>query len=166
MRRLAAPALLAAALLLSVGAGPAPAPQAPDSALVIDGDARHELRLTAADLQSLPRVEQRVSFEGEHGQTTATYAGVRLWTLLEQSGVLEAAKPRDHVAKVLIVTGRDGYTAALALAELDPAFEGKPVLIAYAADGRPLAGGGLRLVVPGDRRGGRSVRDVVRIAVR
>ncbi len=163
MRRLAAPALLAAALLL--GAGPLSTPQAADSALVIDGEVGHALHLTAADLRRLPQTEERVSFEGERGRTTATFAGVRLWTLLEQAGGL-AAKPRDRVAKVLMATGADGYTAAVALAELDPAFEGKPVLIAYSADGHPPADGGLRLVVPGDQRGGRSVRDVVRIVVR
>jgi Oxidoreductase molybdopterin binding domain len=158
MRRLTAPSLLAAALLL--GAGPAP-----DSGLLIEAGPQHELRITPADLGRFPRVEERVSFEGEHGRTTATYAGVKLWTLLEQAGGL-ATMPRDRAGKVLIATGRDGYTAALALGELDPTFEGKEVLIAAMADGRPMADGGLRLVVPGDQRGGRSVRDVVRIEVR
>ena len=55
---------------------------------------------------------------------------------------------------------------ATPLAELDPEFEGKEVLIANTADGRPMADGGLRLVVPGDQRGGRSVHDLVRIVVR
>jgi DMSO/TMAO reductase YedYZ molybdopterin-dependent catalytic subunit len=155
-------------LLFSAGAGPPPpAPsQAPGPALAIDGDVVHALRVTADDLRRLPAMEQRVSFEGEHGQTTATYTGVRLWTLLEQAEVVGASKPRDRVGRVLIATGRDGYTAALALAEIDPAFEHKPVLIAYAANGQPMADGALRLLVPGDRRGGRSVRDLVRIAVR
>ncbi len=161
MRRLSAAALLAAGLLL--GAGP-PAPQAGDSALLIEAGPQHELRVTAADLGRFPQDEQRVSFEGEHGQTTATYAGVRLWTLLEQAGGL-AALPRDRASKMLIAIGRDGYTAALALGELDPAFEGKPVLIATAADGHPMAGG-VRLVIPGDQRGGRDVRNVVRIVMR
>ena len=167
MRRLAGSALLAAVLLLSAGAGPprAPAP-APDSALVIEGEVPHAVHLAEADLRHFPRTEERVSFEGEHGQTTATYTGVRLWTLLEQAEVVGASKPRDRVGRVLIATGRDGYTAALALAEIDPAFENKPVLIAYAANGQPMADGALRLLVPGDRRGGRSVRDLVRIAVR
>jgi hypothetical protein len=52
--------------------------------------------------------------------------------------------------------------AVLALAEIDPEFEGKQVLLAFRRDGQPMPGE-LRLVVPGDRRGGRSARDVVRI---
>jgi len=154
VRRLAAPALLAAALLL--GAGPAL-----DTGLLIESDPQHALRVTAAELGRFPQVEERVSFEGEHGRTTATYSGVRLWTLLERAGGL-AGMPRERVAQVLFATGRDGYTAALALAEVDPAFEGKAVLIAATADGHSMADSGLRLVVPGDQRGGRSVRDVVR----
>lgn len=61
------------------------------------------------------------------------------------------------------MTGRDGYTAVLALAEVDPEFEGKQVLLAYRRDGQPMDGHALRLVVPGDHHGGHSVRDVVRI---
>jgi hypothetical protein len=61
------------------------------------------------------------------------------------------------------VTGRDGYVAVLALAEIDPEFEGKQVLLAYRRNNQPFSNNELRLVVPGDRRGGRSVHDVVRI---
>ena len=56
--------------------------------------------------------------------------------------------------------------AVLTLAEIDPEFEGKRVILAYWRDGQPLPGGELRLVVPGDHRGGRSVREVVKIELR
>ncbi|MDQ2804077.1 MAG: molybdopterin-dependent oxidoreductase [Pseudomonadota bacterium] len=164
MRRLARRAALAGLLVLVVAAAPAPVPNA--SELVIAGHVRHGMRLDMAELRHLPPVEERVSFRGEQGEQTATFQGVRLWTLLDQAGAFDPAKPRSRVAATLTATGRDGYTVALALAEIDPAFEGKAVLIAYAADGHAPAGGGFRLVVPGDQRGGRSVRDVVRIEVR
>jgi hypothetical protein len=73
VRCLAAPALLAAALLL--GAGP---PPAPDTGLLIEAGPQHELRVTAADLGRFSQAKERVSFEGEHGRTTAMYSGVRL----------------------------------------------------------------------------------------
>ena len=38
------------------------------------------------------------------------------------------------------VTGADGYVVALAVGELDPEFEGKSVLVAYARDGKPTPG--------------------------
>ena len=64
------------------------------------------------------------------------------------------------------MTGRDGYSVALSLGELDPDFEGKAVILAYSKDGNRLsAQDGIRLIVPNDRHGGRAVRDVVAIAV-
>ena len=53
---------------------------------------------------------------------------------------------------------------ALAIGELDPHLEGKRVLAAYARNDKPLPS--LRLVVPADARGGRSVRDLVAAEVR
>ena len=81
------------------------------------------------------------------------------------SAEMSSSDRRARLRRTIWVTGRDGYTAALALAEIDPEFEGKQVLLAYRRDGKPIDGNTLRLVVPGDRHGGRSVRDVVRIEV-
>jgi hypothetical protein len=38
-------------------------------------------------------------------------------------------------------------------------------MVAYARDGKPLAGDRMRLVMPGDLRGGRDVSDLVAIEV-
>jgi hypothetical protein len=43
--------------------------------------------------------------------------------------------------------------------------EGKQVTLAERMDGKPLDPAHFRVVVPGDKRSARSVRDVVRIAV-
>jgi hypothetical protein len=53
----------------------------------------------------------------------------------------------------------------VALAELAPQFAGRPIQLADHLNGAPIPDQGLRLIVPGDRLGGRSVRDVVRIDV-
>ncbi|WP_419730574.1 hypothetical protein [Lichenicola sp.] len=53
---------------------------------------------------------------------------------------------------------------APSVAELDPGFAEKQVLIAYRQAGRSL--GGLELVVPGDRKPGREVHNLVAIEVR
>ena len=62
------------------------------------------------------------------------------------------------------MTGQDGYSVTLAMGEIDPEFENKPVLLALDRDGAalPLP----RLALPGDKRAGRSVRDVATITVR
>jgi hypothetical protein len=54
----------------------------------------------------------------------------------------------------------------LAIGELDPHYEGKSVILAYAGGDPPASAAQLRLVVPGDVHGGRSVRDVAAIEVR
>ena len=65
----------------------------------------------------------------------------------------------------IVVTRRDGSTAALAVAEIAPDFEGNEVLLASRWDGQPIDGHSLRLVVPGDHHGGCSVGDVVRVVL-
>ena len=60
---------------------------------------------------------------------------------------------------------RDGYHAVLAVGEIAPEFEAKQVILSERMDGKPLDADHLRVVVPLDKRGSRSVRDVVRIEV-
>lgn len=114
-------------------------------------------------VEQLPATESTIAFQTSHGPQKATYTGATLWSVLQKSASLNS-DPRQRLHQVVIVTGNDGYTAALALAEIDPDFEGKPVLLAYKRDDKPL--NDLRLVVPGDKFGGRSVQNVVRIEIR
>ena len=110
----------------------------------------------------MPEAEQEVAYDSGRGPVRARFLEVPLWSVLQAAGVLDG---RQRIRRVLKVTGRDGHVAALALAEIDPDFVAKPVLLAGRIDGRPLPGSELRLALPGDRRGGRNVRDVVRIAL-
>ena len=101
-----------------------------------------------------------VAFGTEHGARQAMFEGPLLWTVLEHEGAIDPAKPREQVRLAVLVQGHDGYAATLALGEISPAFEGKQVILADKQDGQALPSGHYRLVVPGDRMGGRSVRDV------
>ena len=84
--------------------------------------------------------------------------------MLSNAGIVDQGGKSAHLHHTIIVTGRDGYAVALALGEIDPKFENKSVILAYAKDGQPLDPSmGIRLIVPGDQHGGRSVRDVVKI---
>jgi hypothetical protein len=40
------------------------------------------------------------------------------------------------------------------------------VILAYDRDGKPFDAGGFRLIVPGDKHGGRNVQNVVQIEVK
>jgi hypothetical protein len=68
----------------------------------------------------------------------------------------------------VMVTGADGYQVALGWGELDPDFGAAPILLAYSSGGQPMGDkqGMARLVVPGDKRGGRYVSTVKSIELR
>ena len=53
-------------------------------------------------------------------------------------------------------TAPDGFVVAVAMAEVAPGYSSKQVLLAYEQDGEAIRAG-VRLVVPGDDLGGRSV---------
>jgi DMSO/TMAO reductase YedYZ molybdopterin-dependent catalytic subunit len=137
------------------------------SGVSVDGLVRHALRLSADDLRKLPPTRLDVSFVTGHGEEKASYTGVLLWTLLDRAGGLGDTGKRDDLRHTMIITGRDGYVIAMSLGEIDPDFGDKSVILAYARDEQPMgARDGLRLIVPGDKHGGRNVRDVVRIEIK
>ena len=118
-----------------------------------------------AALRKLPSQHVRVSFQGERGVTQANFTGVLLWALLDEAGGLADDEKYAELRHVIKVTGRDGYVVVLSTGEIAPEFGGKDVLIAYQRNDEPAGQSSLRLVMPGDKRGGRNVRDVVTIDV-
>ncbi len=120
---------------------------------------------SAAKIAQLPSIKVSVSIGTMHGTFRGSFEGPLLWTILQDAGVVDPKKPRKQVGEAVLVTGRDGYTAVFGAGEIAPEFEGKLIVLADRVDGKPLGPDHLRIVVPGDRRGGRSVRDVIRIAV-
>jgi ABC-type molybdate transport system substrate-binding protein len=116
-------------------------------------------------IAELPRLTQRVGFVTGRGEQQNEWTGPLLWDVLVDSGAVDPAKPTDQVHLAVRVTGADGYVAVIAVAEIAPQFAGRPIQIADHVNGAPLPGQALRLIVPGDRRGGRSVRDLVRVDI-
>ncbi len=176
----ARPARTAATLALAVLlAAPAARAQAPDAAhmdmapagpaansttLAITGRVAHPSTLDIAALQAMPAVSVALDTTTENGVRHATYRGVLVWTLLDAASPLDEPGRKTFLQHTILARGQDGYAVALAMGEMDPKFEGKQVLVAYAEDDHPLPS--LRLVVPGDHRGGRSVHDLAGIEVR
>jgi DMSO/TMAO reductase YedYZ molybdopterin-dependent catalytic subunit len=136
-------------------------------AVAVEGAVQNPLHLTAQDIEGMPAEHVSASYVTGHGQEKGDYEGVLLWTLLDRAQLTQEPRRRDHLRATVTVTGRDGYAVILSMGELDPDFEGKSVILAYRRDDQPLpAAEGLRLVVPGDKHGGRYVRDVVRIEIK
>jgi DMSO/TMAO reductase YedYZ molybdopterin-dependent catalytic subunit len=123
------------------------------------------VNLSLRELAQLPTTQVQTNFLTDDGPHSASFEGPLLWTVLQKAGVVDPAKHRDHVSQTIMILGRDGYHAVLALAEIAPEFEAKQVILAERMDRKPLDAEHLRVVVPLDKRGGRSVRDVTRIEV-
>ncbi len=153
--------LTIAFMVLGIAFSP-PALCAEPDGLVVGTATGAKVTLTAAELAELPVT--RVTFATDHGQRQAAFEGPLLWTVLEHAAALDP-KPRVLVRQTVLITGSDGYTAVLALGELSPEFEGKQVILAEREDDKPLGPAHLRVIVPGDTRGGRSVHDVVSLTV-
>lgn len=78
---------------------------------------------------------------------------------------VDPAKAGEPIRSIVRVTAEDGYVAAFSLAEMAPQFANRPIQLAQQMNGAALPGQALRLVVPGESRAARSVRDVVRIDI-
>jgi hypothetical protein len=67
-----------------------------------------------------------------------------------------------RLAETLLVEAADGYRVVFALAEIDPDFATREILLADKRDGKPLdeKQGPWRIVAPGDKRPARWIRQV------
>lgn len=132
--------------------------------LSLDQDAP-KVVLTRESLAALPQIERDVSFETSKGPSSGHYKGVLFWDVLEANRAFDGLEHNAELKKTFVVTGRDGYQIAFSVGEIHPDFGDTPMMVATEVDGQPFADG-LRLVVPGDRRGARNVREIVAIDLR
>jgi hypothetical protein len=120
-----------------------------------------QLTVQQADLQALPR--KRVSVTDDRG-ARVTYEGVPVVELLQRGGVPLGKRLRGAQMKFyVIVDAADGYQVVFALPEFDPGFTDRVILLADKRDGHPLLApeGPFRIVVPGEKRHARWVREVI-----
>jgi len=158
MRRSIAAGLLAAALFAGAAFGQTPAK--------VTGAVTMPLVVDETLLKSLPQVIVSVSFQTANGIEQGTYTGASLWDVLQKAGLVNAPGKNTVLRHSLLVTGDDGYAVTLAIGEIAPDYEAKHVILAYDGGKPPATYGDLRLVVPGDAHGGRSVKDVTAIEVK
>jgi Oxidoreductase molybdopterin binding domain len=134
--------------------------------LVLDGKVKRAQRWSADALRRLPAERVEVSFQTARGIETSSYTGVLLWTLLGEAGGIDDPAKGAELRHIINITGRDGYLVVISTSEIAPDFGDKAAMIAYERDGEALGEKGLRVVMPGDKHGGRYVRDVVEIEVK
>lgn len=115
--------------------------------------------IPAAEFAALPH--QDVSAFDAHEKQEHTYSGVPAQELLEKAGVVfgEALRGKG-LRQVVIARTRDHYAIVYALAEFDPAFNPRTILVVDRQDGQPLPEhqAPYRLLIPGDKRPARWAR--------
>jgi hypothetical protein len=130
---------------------------------IIDADG-HATAVTAAQIANLPHHTIDVR---DHDKP-AQFEGVPLAALLAMAGIqLGDAMRGPRLSEVLLIEAADGYKAVFALAETDPAFATREIILADKRDGKPLDAkeGPFRIVAPGDKRPARWVRQVIALRI-
>jgi len=165
-RRLSA-AIFFAAILVSARVSPAQqaAPPPPADTIRIGGEVKNAFALTAGDIAALPHRSVSVADE-KNG--TEVYQGVPVVELLRRAGAPLGSELRGPEMRLyVLVKAHDGYAAVFALPEFDAGFTDRVILLADCRQGHALGAveGPLRLVVPGEKRRARWVRQVTEIEV-
>ena len=155
--------LLLAALIAPMAVWAATPVLAQDLKVTVQG--RDSVVLTPADLKVLPRAKATFTAHGK----PIIYEGPLLNAALLKAGVVSGDRLMGrYLNQVVVAKGADGFTASYSLGETDPIYRANPVIVADSKDGQPLDAkeGPYRLVVDGDLRPGRSVRQVVSVEVK
>jgi DMSO/TMAO reductase YedYZ molybdopterin-dependent catalytic subunit len=153
---LRAAAIVAALLLVTPAA-------AQNATVSLEGKVKQPKQFTVEALKKMPAEHAEVSFQSERGTVKASYTGVLLWSLIEAAGGLDDDPKGAALRHAIRITAKDGYVVVTSTGEIAPDFGGKAALVAYERDGKSLDD--FRIVMLGDRHGGRNVRDVMTIAV-
>ena len=132
--------------------------------LVVQGIGGTSATLSVSDSSKLPQQTVKVT---DHG-TPATFEGVLLTDVLAKVDLPVGEKFHSTGASYcMVVEAKDGYRARFAWAELDSTFMEKFVYVVTKRDGKPLSekDGPFQLVVPGEKRSARWVRQVTALKI-
>jgi hypothetical protein len=151
--------VIAAALL----AMPAAAIAA-DAGIAVSGLVSHRLQLTLAELKSFPASHVSATQVSGRGPVPLDCTGAALGAVLDKAGLNLGKANNAKLAHGVLVTADDGYAVMVSLGEIDPDYGGEQAIIATACGGKPLDAP--RLVMPGDKHGGRAVKGVVSMEVK
>jgi hypothetical protein len=151
-------------LLLAVGALCAFSARAQELTLVDLSGA--ELAISREAWHSLPRTELKAI---DRGGEDAVFEGVSATELLGMLRAPLGAQLRGkNLSLYVVAEAGDGYRVVFSLAEFDPQFGARQILIADKRNGTALDAkeGPLRIVVAGDTRQSRWIRGVIRLELK
>src|SRR6476659_6058548 len=111
-------------------------------------------------LRSLPEQSLSLTIRSPRRSSDYTFKGALLLDYVRAAGMLPAERKQGGFSNMYFkAAADDGMTVVVSYAEIAQAFARKTVLLAYEQDGEAIQKG-LRLVVPGDGLGGRSIYGV------
>jgi hypothetical protein len=160
-------------LLIGVSTSPlaAACPGGVSSSFQVAGHVTEPTTFDLRQLQQLSPAQENVAYFAAGSVVSESFTGVLLWDLLNKSPVdgvaTDSTVKNDILHKVIIVTGTDCYQSVFDAGDIDPSFGGSQIMVAYATGGQSLGADGFaRIVVPGDKAGGRFVSNIAKIEVR
>jgi hypothetical protein len=119
------------------------------------------------DVAALDKLPQQKVHAEAHG-TAVDCSGPNLIDVLAQIGVVTGEALRGKNLSLYVrISAADGYRVVFALAELDPGFRDSVPVLTHECNGKPLDAkeGPFRMIVPGEKRPARWIRQVTAIDV-
>lgn len=108
-------------------------------------------------VRTLPEQTLTATMRNPRGVSTRAFRGALLYDYCHATGMVPQRQgpvgPGNHY---IVATAEDGFAATLAWFEVMPRASAKQVLLAFEQDAEPVRAG-IRLIVPGDDLGGRSI---------
>jgi len=145
------------------------------SGFKLSGAVTHPKSFTPTSLGQYQTSKMTVTyFSGSAGLVTKTFIGVPLYDLISEAGVItDSTRKNDMLRKYLVINATDCYQVIVAVAEIQPSFGGQQAMVAFETVDEtgavvPLddTEGAVKLVMPGDKAGGRNVFHLSSIVVR
>ena len=145
---------------LKVGASGSPQVIYPPDSLVVSDPYHAPIVFSPADFRALPHITIKV--HNGHTNAEENYSGVPLESLLAKVNAPVGKEFRKEALRTyLLASGADGYSVLLSLAEVYSTFHAGQVIVADTREGQPLGKNGpFQLIVPGDSRPARWVRNL------
>ena len=163
--------LLLAAIAVLLGLSSAAAPLIESKAITLVDVDGAETVFPADEIANMPReTEENCICVGESAGFLGIYdyTGVRLGKLLDSATAAKGSNDNKRENIYAVFIGTDGYQIIASWTELTVTSAGKRILIALEKDGETLSEkeGKFRLILPGDKYVGRSVKCLERIELR
>jgi DMSO/TMAO reductase YedYZ molybdopterin-dependent catalytic subunit len=131
--------------------------------LTLEGRVKVPQHWTFDDLKKMPAEHADVSYQTDRGPVNASFTGVLLWSLIGAAGGIDDTGKGAKLRHAIRITAKDGYVVVTSTGEIAPDFGDRHAIVAYERDGKPLDD--FRIVMPGDKHGGRNIREVVTIGI-